>query len=666
MSIVPFQCAVGDSQPITIQVGSTVALAPPDDSVDTNDVILSGHGTINSFGVGQMGVPVTKRVWIQPVGGSITIVSSPSLLLLGNVNHTTSNQSIAEYHWDGVSKWIEQSFQDATVYSPGGGSGPMGPQGPQGVPGMPGSVGPQGPPGNTGATGLTGPQGPQGAQGDTGPTGATGPGYAVVGFPASRTIALGPLAFNIGFGFAYSIGSRARASAATNVWMEGEVASYSGGSLNINVDITDGSGTYSSWNINLAGEVGQTGTTGAIGPSGPMGPEGPPGSQGATGPGGAVIWIGGDTPPDAEVGSLWWDTVAGQLFVLYDDGSSTQWVIANNTTYSLPIASTTVLGGVKVDGTTIKINSSGVISGASASITIGDIAPSSPQVGALWYDSAGGQLYVFYNDGNSSQWVIANVSSAGPPGPVGPAGPAGPQGPAGSNASFPEAPTDGSAYMRSNSGWSSGGTLTASLTVAPSAGPGGLAGITIAPTAANTGPNLVLNRITAGQNSTIDAMQSGLLRWRIYLPTNTAESGSNVGSDCMIYCFNDAGNNIGNVLTMTRSTQVVSFTKTIVNGSSDRNLKENIEPIDDALDKVMALNGVSFNLIGDEQRQIGLIAQDVAPVVPEIIQHFATHDTEGRLLSTPLLALDYPKLTALLIEAVKTLTARVEQLETAR
>jgi hypothetical protein len=41
------------------------------------------------------------------------------------------------------------------------------------------------------------------------------------------------------------------------------------------------------------------------------------------------------------------------------------------------------------------------------SVTISDIAPSAPQVGQLWFDSVGGQLYVWYNDGNTSQWVIA-------------------------------------------------------------------------------------------------------------------------------------------------------------------------------------------------------------------------------------------------------------------
>jgi len=41
------------------------------------------------------------------------------------------------------------------------------------------------------------------------------------------------------------------------------------------------------------------------------------------------------------------------------------------------------------------------------SITISDAAPSNPQPGSLWWDSVGGNLYVYYNDGTSSQWVVA-------------------------------------------------------------------------------------------------------------------------------------------------------------------------------------------------------------------------------------------------------------------
>ena len=78
--------------------------------------------------------------------------------------------------------------------------------------------------------------------------------------------------------------------------------------------------------------------------------------------------------------------------------------------YVLPVASTTVLGGAKVDGMTIHAAPDGTLSGTPSSgppVTISATAPASPQVGALWWDSVGGQLYTFYNDGNSSQWVIA-------------------------------------------------------------------------------------------------------------------------------------------------------------------------------------------------------------------------------------------------------------------
>lgn len=40
-------------------------------------------------------------------------------------------------------------------------------------------------------------------------------------------------------------------------------------------------------------------------------------------------------------------------------------------------------------------------------VVIGDAPPAQPDVGTLWWDSVGGQLYVWYNDGNTSQWVIA-------------------------------------------------------------------------------------------------------------------------------------------------------------------------------------------------------------------------------------------------------------------
>jgi uncharacterized protein (DUF486 family) len=54
--------------------------------------------------------------------------------------------------------------------------------------------------------------------------------------------------------------------------------------------------------------------------------------------------------------------------------------------------------------------------GGGASVTTADTAPSSPSDGDLWYDTTTLRLYVYYDDGTSSQWVKANPS--GPSNPL--------------------------------------------------------------------------------------------------------------------------------------------------------------------------------------------------------------------------------------------------------
>ena len=46
-------------------------------------------------------------------------------------------------------------------------------------------------------------------------------------------------------------------------------------------------------------------------------------------------------------------------------------------------------------------------SGTSA-CTISDNAPGSPVAGTMWWNSVNGGLYIYYNDGSSSQWVQVN------------------------------------------------------------------------------------------------------------------------------------------------------------------------------------------------------------------------------------------------------------------
>jgi hypothetical protein len=78
--------------------------------------------------------------------------------------------------------------------------------------------------------------------------------------------------------------------------------------------------------------------------------------------------------------------------------------------------------------------------GAGIATTVSTSPPSSPASGQLWWDSDVGNLYIWYEDGTSNQWVLANAT-AGPAGPIGPTGP------------VPEAPTDAKMYARQSSGW---------------------------------------------------------------------------------------------------------------------------------------------------------------------------------------------------------------------
>jgi hypothetical protein len=92
--------------------------------------------------------------------------------------------------------------------------------------------------------------------------------------------------------------------------------------------------------------------------------------------------------------------------------------------------------------------------------------------------------------------------------------------------------------------------------------------------------------------------------------------------------------------------------------SSDKRYKDNIINISNPLDKLNKINGVSFNWNETSHKEtgkkdIGVIAQEIEEVLPEIVQ---TRDNGYK-------AVDYPKLTALLIEAVKELSDKVKKLE---
>jgi len=93
--------------------------------------------------------------------------------------------------------------------------------------------------------------------------------------------------------------------------------------------------------------------------------------------------------------------------------------------------------------------------------------------------------------------------------------------------------------------------------------------------------------------------------------------------------------------------------------SSDERLKENFKTLDGALDKVNQLNGYEFDwkdgiedVVSKKGHDIGVKAQEVQALYPELV-----HERDNGYL-----AVDYVKLTAVLIQAVKELSAKVDEL----
>ena len=92
---------------------------------------------------------------------------------------------------------------------------------------------------------------------------------------------------------------------------------------------------------------------------------------------------------------------------------------------------------------------------------------------------------------------------------------------------------------------------------------------------------------------------------------------------------------------------------------SDIRLKENIVVIDNALDKVKQLKGITYDLKSDGNRLTGLIAQDLEKVLPEAVYETSAVDNAN----DKHLAIRYGNTVGLLVEAIKELEAKIESLE---
>ncbi len=112
----------------------------------------------------------------------------------------------------------------------------------------------------------------------------------------------------------------------------------------------------------------------------------------------------------------------------------------------------------------------------------------------------------------------------------------------------------------------------------------------------------------------------------------------------------------GNILTVQQfsATDPIADAWTIY---SSIRWKENVMPLQNALERVSQLRGVSFTWKGDGKQDIGLIAEEVGQVVPEVVA-YEENGIDAK-------SLDYARLVPLLLEAIKEQQAQIDALKKA-
>jgi hypothetical protein len=222
---------------------------------------LSGTGivTINSTGGGGSGTGATGATGVSGFSGAPGGISS--------LNSLTGALTLAA----GSNVTITPSGNTLTIASTGGGGGGTGATGASGVSGFSGNAG------ATGATGISGFSG----SGATGATGATGDRYSTTSSTNLTIASSGTITLTVDTGLAYSAAQSVIIANNGSNYMTGTVNSYNSGTgvMTVILAASAGSGSYSSWSVNLAGAVGAVGATGPAGPTG----VGSPGATGTSG-----------------------------------------------------------------------------------------------------------------------------------------------------------------------------------------------------------------------------------------------------------------------------------------------------------------------------------------------------------------------------------------------
>ena len=200
-------------------------------------------------------------------------------------------------------------------------------------------------------------------------------------------------------------------------------------------------------------------------------------------------------------------------------------------------------------------------------------------------------------------------------------------------------------------------------------------GITVTGTVTTGGTVITDGSITDTGDFTIDAagtiildgdaagatvhLKDGGVHWGSIFRSSSNFNIKSEASDTDIVFFGNDGGSTVTALTLDMSEAgAATFNSTVnapnFNTTSDVRLKDNIRTFESAMDVVSQLRGVRFAWKETGVETVGLIAQEVEKVLPELI---------GTNADTGLKSVSYSNMVAVLIEAVKELKAEIEELK---
>ena len=245
----------------------------------------------------------------------------------------------------------------------------------------------------------------------------------------------------------------------------------------------------------------------------------------------------------------------------------------------------------------------------------------------------------------------------------------------GNNVTIKSEVSDGDVIFQGNDGGSGITALTLDMSDAGSAYFNNMVGIgttTPGTDGYSFAEDLVIKAGASADDGAGLSIQSNTRRYGVIAFGDSAnDNEGEIWYDHQVNSFNMRTANVQRFQLDTSGNATFTGNVTAYGSISDERLKENIKVIENPIEKIKDLKGVTFTYKKDGQKSTGLIAQDLEKVLPEAVYTSETiaDEREGEE-SEEHLAIRYGNTVGLLVEAIKeqqeqieTLTAKVKELE---